>query len=255
MSANGVQAWIPFGGSCRAPGLGENLKKILNSEHRALFLLISILLFLILTPFLQDSHSKEGLLVASMYLTLVAATMELSGRRVLFWSAVPLAATSMAFLLLSHIYFYEVWWLQVASFFALGAFLGLVSAALFAYLVRPGAITKGRLYVSVSIYFLLGLSWFVFFQLINLIQPGSFAEAGAILHGRIEPSKLLYFSLATLTTLGYGDIVAVKPAARMLATLEAAAGVLYIAIFVASLIGSYQSSGNDKKIDAERRAS
>lgn len=172
-----------------------------------------------LTPFLQDSHAGEGFLVASMYLTLVASTMELSRTPVLFWSAVPRAVTFMAFLLLSHIYFYKVWWLELASFVVLGAFLGLVSAALFTYLVRPGAITKGRLYVSVSIYFLLGLSWFVFFQLINLIHPGSFAEASATLVGRIEPSKLLYFSLATLTTLGYGDIVAVKPAARMLATL------------------------------------
>jgi Ion channel len=63
-----------------------------------------------------------------------------------------------------------------------------------------------------------------------------------VLSGRVEPSRLLYFSLATLTTLGYGDIVAVRPSARMFATLEAAAGVLYIAIFVASLVASYQST-------------
>jgi Ion channel len=54
-------------------------------------------------------------------------------------------------------------------------------------------------------------------------------------------STILYFSLTTLTTTGYGDIVAVKPAARMFATLEAASGVLYLAITVARLVASRQT--------------
>lgn len=50
----------------------------------------------------------------------------------------------------------------------------------------------------------------------------------------------LYFSFVTLTTLGYGDIVPATPLARILAVLEAATGVLYIAITVARLIAAYQ---------------
>jgi voltage-gated potassium channel Kch len=52
---------------------------------------------------------------------------------------------------------------------------------------------------------------------------------------------LLYLSLATLTTLGYGDIVPATPIARMVAALEAVAGVLYIAITVARLVAGYRS--------------
>ena len=197
-----------------------------------------------MNPFLQDSHTGEGFLVASLYLTLVAATLELSEKKVLFWTALPLAGASMILLFFSHIYFYQVRELRLASTIVLVVFLGLVSIALFIYILRPGAITAGRLYVSVGLYFLLGLFWNVLYGLVDIIQPGSFAEAQLPLLGRIEPSKLLYFSLATLTTLGYGDIVPVKPAARILAVLEAAAGVLYIAIFVASLIASYQSTNH-----------
>jgi len=87
----------------------------------------------------------------------------------------------------------------------------------------------------------LGIEWYALYSLLNAIQPGSFAEAGVTLVDRVHGSKFLYFSLATLTTLGYGDIVAVRPAARMLAALEAAAGVLYIAITVARLVASYQT--------------
>ena len=78
------------------------------------------------------------------------------------------------------------------------------------------------------------------YGVLNIVQPGSFTQGGAPLQEPVPWSTLLYFSLTTLTTLGYGDIVGVKPAARMFATLEAAAGVLYVAITVARLVASRQ---------------
>jgi hypothetical protein len=56
--------------------------------------------------------------------------------------------------------------------------------------------------------------------------------------GRGE-TTLLYFSFATLTTLGYGDIVPTSPISRMLASLEAIAGQLYLAVLVARLVGMH----------------
>jgi len=210
----------------------------MNQERRSLFLLVSVVLFFVLTPFLQDNAIGEFCLVLNIYLTLVSATMELSGIRALFWGALPLAGISMALVLASHLYRTQI--LLVADHVVLAVFFGFVSIGLFTYLGRPGEITSGRLYVSVSLYFLLGMVWFAVYTFLNAIQPGSFAEAGIVLAGRIPPSKILYFSLATLTTVGYGDIVTIRPGARMLASMEAAAGVLYIAITVARLVASYQ---------------
>ena len=69
-------------------------------------------------------------------------------------------------------------------------------------------------------------------------------DPGAILIGQREliehRSELLYFSLATLTTLGYSDVVAAHSVVAHLAVLEAATGVLYVAITVAILVGSYR---------------
>ena len=47
---------------------------------------------------------------------------------------------------------------------------------------------------------------------------------------------LMYYSFATLTSVGYGDIVAAKPAARMLSWWEAAVGQFYMAVLVARLV-------------------
>ena len=219
-------------------------------EHRSLFLLVSVLAAFILLPLLETDRAGELVLVCFLSLILVAATLELSGRRMLFWSAIPMAGVCLALTVVSH-FLYRTRPLQLTSSLAVAGFLGLVSTSMFGYLGRPGAIMKARLHVSVSLYFLLGIIWFDLYRVANLVQPGSFAERGVTLAGKTASSEMLYFSLATLTTLGYGDIVPVKPLARSLATLEAATGVLYIAITVARLVASLQSPVYRQNVNRE----
>ena len=58
---------------------------------------------------------------------------------------------------------------------------------------------------------------------------------------------MVYYSLVTLTTLGYGDIYPVKDAARILAMLEATLGQLYLVILVARLVGLYTAVEMEKR--------
>ena len=211
-----------------------------NRERRSKLLLISIVLFFIL-PALSENHEVGRVfLVLLLYVTLVSATMELAEKRVLFWSAIPLAGISMVLLGVSH--YLPTPALLIVNALALAAFLALVSVSLFVYLGEDGQITTGRIYVSVSLYFLMGLTWFSIYNLLNIMQPGSFTEGGVALPRNAPWSTILYFSLTTLTTVGYGDILAVKPAARMCAMLEAAAGVLYVAITIARLVAANQTA-------------
>jgi hypothetical protein len=57
-------------------------------------------------------------------------------------------------------------------------------------------------------------------------------------------AELLYFSLVTLSTIGYGDVVPLHGEARMLAALKGIAGVLYIATTVALLVSAYTPRAN-----------
>lgn len=50
---------------------------------------------------------------------------------------------------------------------------------------------------------------------------------------------LIYFSLVTLSTVGYGDILPVSPTARVLAMLEALIGQFYVAVVVATFVAKY----------------
>ncbi len=55
-----------------------------------------------------------------------------------------------------------------------------------------------------------------------------------------EISTLLYFSLVTLTSVGYGGIAPLNPYVRMVAAFEGVAGIFYIAVVVARLVSSYR---------------
>jgi hypothetical protein len=147
----------------------------------------------------------------------------------------------MILLLLSH--YQPTRLLLIINGVVLAVFLLLVSISLFVYLGYGKGSTSSRLTISVSLYFLIGMSWFAIYNVVNSVQPGSIAEAGQPITSPAHWSTFLYFSMVTLTTLGYGDIIPIRPAARMFAVLESAAGVLYLAITVARLVGTAQKPG------------
>jgi hypothetical protein len=69
------------------------------------------------------------------------------------------------------------------------------------------------------------------------------------MHGGPWDSDWLYFSFVTMTTLGYGDLLPLSGAARLLAYLQAVFGQFYIAILVAGLVSAYISSRPADTVD------
>ena len=89
---------------------------------------------------------------------------------------------------------------------------------------------------GVVLYLNIGLTFATIYTLVEQLSPGAFHLADPVPEPPLHPSYFVYFSLVTLTTVGYGDIVPVQAAARSLATLEAALGQLYPAIILARLV-------------------
>jgi hypothetical protein len=100
----------------------------------------------------------------------------------------------------------------------------------------PGRITFHRLQGAIVLYLTFATIFASVFALIWEVSPDAFVNLLAPAGGPQEVSTMLYFSLTTLTTTGYGDIVAVDPFARSLANLEALVGQFYLAITVARLV-------------------
>jgi hypothetical protein len=106
-----------------------------------------------------------------------------------------------------------------------------VARAIFA----PGRVTYHRIIGAVLLYLTVAIIFAAFFTFIGTLQPDAFANM------RVEDSpklatQLIYFSFATMTTTGYGDISPLHPVARAMCNLEAIFGQLYPATLLARLV-------------------
>src|SRR5262249_12419033 len=90
-------------------------------------------------------------------------------------------------------------------------------------------------------YLLAGAAWGNLYVLTETLLPGSFNVSPAVAWQLTEEHTrrflFNYYSFVTLTTLGYGDITPVSPAACSLTWIEAVFGQFYVAVVVAQLVG------------------
>lgn len=86
-------------------------------------------------------------------------------------------------------------------------------------------------------FILIAVSWSMLYLRIEGHSPGSFNSASE----RMTSDEFMYFSLVTMTTLGYGEITPVAPIPRLLAGLQAATGTIYIAVFIGRVVGRFKT--------------
>ena len=128
--------------------------------------------------------------------------------RLLFWNAVLSLLSALTFLLI------VLWWVY-----------------------REGSVTGHRVRGAIAAYLLLALCFSLAYDLIEYVHPGSFTlPLGGAQGIQTRSALFLYFSVVTLTTVGFGDITAVHPVARSLVMVEALVGTLYPAILLARLV-------------------
>ena len=122
-------------------------------------------------------------------------------------------------------------------------FLGTLTWIVGVGVLGPGRVTFHRIRGAVAIYLQIALMFAFLYLLLARLSPAAFSPpivlsgpTGDILRGARGGAVLVHFSLSTLTTLGYGDIVPVHPLARSLANLEALIGQLFPATILARLV-------------------
>ena len=81
--------------------------------------------------------------------------------------------------------------------------------------------------------------WAFAYALLALLEPGSFNVTPN--EGRGDFLVFHYYSIVTLTTLGYGDVTPLTEVARAISALEALVGQLYLVVVMAWLVGMHVS--------------
>jgi len=110
-------------------------------------------------------------------------------------------------------------------------------------LFRQCEVTTNTIFGAIVNYLLAAVAFAYLFEILELFQPGSFSGIPDYASAQELGDALLYFSLVSLTTVGYGDITPVSGVARPLAVLEGVFGTLYLAVMIARLVGLHIAAG------------
>jgi hypothetical protein len=125
--------------------------------------------------------------------------------------------------------------LSLAAFFS----NALVTVMVARHAFGAGQVTRHRILGAVFVYLNVAILFSIMYDMLDILVAGAISHAaGGAVGGPPgqRSAELAYFSLSTITTCGYGDLVPVNPVARSLANLEAVFGQLYPATFVARLV-------------------
>ncbi|MFN8151860.1 MAG: potassium channel family protein [Solirubrobacterales bacterium] len=95
-------------------------------------------------------------------------------------------------------------------------------------------VTVQTVYCGLCIYMLLGTGFAVMFGVLDDIGGSTFFAGGV----EGTPSDFLYFSLATLTTTGYGDFTAGTEVGRAMSVTEALIGQMYLVTVLAVIVSN-----------------
>jgi hypothetical protein len=223
-----------------AAGFDDRRKSIYDWRDRVrdpsltVLLVTEICLVFVAAPLAARGLPIARPIVEALALAVLALVVVLSRRRGAIASIVlGLVATFVSRLLGPE------WAPIAASFLRHGGNIVTFSALTWVVLhavYAPGRITFHRLQGAAVLYLNAAVICASAFTLIWELSPAAFATLAGPTGGPDEFATMLYFSLTTLTTTGYGDIVPVDPFARSLANLESVIGQFYLAITVARLV-------------------
>lgn len=226
-------------------------------DHSFLWLSISLLVILLLLPIFINSlvgYLLFELLYLNVLLMGISATGLLRPRSK--WILAVIWGLGLALSLpdYSAISQQVQFWFNQAGSLAHLVILIVCITVLLRHILATRRVSVETLFAAASVYMFLALAWAQFYMVLTRLSPNAFKITGANLGARAL--EIVYFSLTTITTLGYGDVVPLSEFARMLSVCEALTGQLFLAMLVAWLVGMYLGQRKDRQANGaeDRRA-
>jgi hypothetical protein len=206
--------------------------QMLMRKRRTFLLLVSLLFLIILLPLLEDS------ILGSIILLILFAFILLFGVYAISYDIRNIAIS----LMLAVPTFIVVWTetFQSSPTLLIARFILSIFTILFVLItilwkiLSVEKVSIDEIYGAVCVYILIALLFSQVYSLLYVLSPSSFYFT----YGEFSFSSILYFSFVALSSVGFGDIVAVTPFARSIVTLELIAGVIFVAVLIARLIGA-----------------
>jgi len=208
----------------------------LLKTYRSPLLLCAFIFQLLLSP-LADSHPHVGgALALSLLLIFLGGASYMGNRRAVRFVVLPLAALWLAARMLEAFGDRRYLFTHLAPAAGLALSLAVLGAILNRLSSLP-RVTSGVIAEAFIGYLVIASAFSQVYWILNRIVVEPFNQPIPDAH----ISTLLYVSLVTLSTVGYGGIAPVNSYVRLIAALESVTGLFYMAVVVARLVSSYGS--------------
>jgi hypothetical protein len=204
-------------------------------EHPSAALLVCQLLAVLLYPFLSDTWEGRAVLGVVSMVVVGLALWAVRRTPALNLVAFSLGLPALVFTVLDAAFPHNDA-IGLVSALLHAPFYFYVSYAMIRYLFHDDHVTHDELFATGAAFTVVAWGFTYVFAAVQIIWPGSFATPG----GASDPRgwfELLYLSFTTLTSVGLSDVAPALGHARSVVMLEQLAGVMYIALVVARLVG------------------
>jgi hypothetical protein len=204
-------------------------------RKRGSVLLMCLLIAVTLASPMADDRPHLGAALALVVLFSVLVGTRLSAnRKIVMRVVLPLSAAWIAIRTAEGVKFRP----HETNFAGHVIGLALACTILLAIFDRLGTceVTTSVIAEAFITYIIIAIAFGELFWLINAAAADSFHPKLS----RARGTDFLYFSMTTLTSLGFGDIVPANPFVKLVAALESMAGMFYIAVVVARLAGFFR---------------
>jgi hypothetical protein len=201
--------------------------------YRSEWLMLAFVAQMLASPF-ADSHPKVGgVLALSLFGLILLGFRSLASRKVVDFAILPLSALWLTARILEALSNTHASYTKAAP----AAGLALSCAILWAMQNRFRSARTGASNVIAEAfisYLVIASAFSQLYSLLDRVFPNCFNQTIAA----SQSGTLLYFSMITLSSVGYGGILPINPYIRLIAALESMIGIFYIAVVVSRLVAA-----------------
>lgn len=215
------------------------LKKFLRGTESFAGLFAGLIVLLVIVPFSAGHTLAEAAFVSVFSIVLLIMLYSLYGNHRHVRRTTLLGGVALLSNLLSALTSFAV--LDDASLLLNIVLLIYATALIVGRVFSERRVTTNIILGAVCVYLLIGIVWGMGFALLDTVMPQSFSVPSGNMVSVLDSlmRNFIYYSFATLTTLGYGDITPVSIPARYFSVLEAVTGQVYLSVLVARLVGMH----------------
>jgi voltage-gated potassium channel len=221
--------------------------RIVLEAHRSELLLAALIAAMLFSPLIDDHPHIGGVAAIIQLVLLIIGVVHLADLKIVRRVVVPVGLIWLVARLVEDFGDPRHSYTHLAPL----AGLALSCAILWGLLRRFGSVSKvTRSIISEAIisYLMIAVAFSQLYWVLDHFVPNAFNKTIAL----GKSSTFLYFSMITLSGVGYGGILPINSYVRLVAAFENIIGLFYLALVISRLVSSYRPRASRPDLDAEQ---